>query len=566
MDKCFNQEVCSILKTAEQEMFALRHPYVGTEHLLLSLLKREKIKNICSKYCLTYQNFRKELIKIVGCASKKSEVTLYTPLLRKVIDSACENAKSNNEDVNEIYLLSALLNDGDGIALQLVNNMGISPKEISAEINKPELLNKLGVNLNEHLTDEIFLRDKEIDEIMEILLRKNKNNPLLIGEAGVGKTAIIEELARRIKNKKVPKSLQKYQIYLINTSTLIAGTKYRGEFEERVNNLIKEVIKCQNVILFIDEIHNIVKTGSSDGSIDAANILKPYLARNDLKIIGATTNIEYNEYLKKDAAFARRFAPIKVNEPSLEDMEYILNKVKVNYEKYYELKINHKDLKSLIVNADLYLPNLYNPDKCIDILDTTCSKKVLSNYKNNQNDLIIKKEDLLTTIKERINISALDTNNLEKLYENLKDKYPEQNIKSIVNLFKDNTKQRYMIFNGEDNISKEKLITYIAKFLKINLISIDCKEYGDEYNLSKLVNNNYLYNKLVDSPLSIIAFNNYDEANKILYNIINTIMKKGYLTNSNNEKLYLNNAIIIIFDNKEISSIGFKQNKLLFAK
>jgi ATP-dependent Clp protease ATP-binding subunit ClpC len=566
MDKCFNKEVCNILKTAEKEMFDLHHPYVGTEHLLLALLKKEKINQICYKYNLNYQNFKEELIRIIGKATKKSEVILYTPLLNKVIDEAYKNANDDHNELDEIYLLSSLLNENDGIALRIASNMGVNIDEINKEVKKPHLLCELGINLNEQITDRIFLRDKEIDEITEILLRKNKNNPILIGHSGVGKTAIVEELARRIKAKEVPEKLLNYEIYLINTSTLIAGTKYRGEFEERVNNLVKEVIKNKNIILFIDEIHTIVKTGSSDGSIDAANILKPYLARNDLKIIGATTINEYNEYLKKDSAFARRFAPIKINEPTNNDMEYILKKIKINYENYYKLKINNKDLPYLIKMCDTYLPNQYNPDKCLDILDTCCSKKVLDNFKKDSQDLLITKDDFLNTIKLRVNIINIDKVEYEKLYNKLKSNYHEQIVKNILNIIKDNKPNKYMILNGTDSNTKEKIIKIITKYLNISLINIDCRDYNDEYSINKLINNNYLYNKIYDNPSSIIIFNNYNEASKILYNIINIIINKGYITNTNNEKLYLNNATVFLFDNSNKDAIGFNnQNNLLFT-
>ena len=336
MDKCFNKSVCNILKTAEKEMLNLRHPYVGTEHLLLSLLQNDNIKSICYKFKLTYDAFKTELLSIIGSASKKSEVILYTPLLNIVIDHAYDKAYGDHKELDEYYLFRSLFDESDGIALRIVDNMGVDVNALTKEVNKPKLVSELGINLNDTVNEKIYLREKEINEVMQILLRKNKNNPLLIGHSGVGKTAIVEELALRIKEGNVPEKLKKYEIILINTSTLIAGTKYRGEFEERVNNLVKEVIKNKNIILFIDEIHTIVKTGSSDGSIDAANILKPYLARNDLKIIGATTINEYNEYLKKDSAFARRFAPIKINEPTNNDMEYILKKIKINYENYYK--------------------------------------------------------------------------------------------------------------------------------------------------------------------------------------------------------------------------------------
>lgn len=560
MDKCFNKSVCRILEIAEQEMLNCHHPYVGTEHLLLALLKNNNISEICIKYNLTYKNFKKELIKVIGMASKESVNILYTPLLKIVIENASKKANKEQKELDEFYLLSSLLNEQDGIALQIVSNMGVDTESLTNEINKPSLIYQLGVSLNEKESDRVYLRDKEINEVMEILLRKNKNNPLLIGHAGVGKTAIAYELAHMIKEGNVPDKLKNKEIVLINTSTLIAGTKYRGEFELRVNNLIKEVMKCKNIILFIDEIHTIVKTGASDGSIDAANILKPYLARGDIKIIGATTYEEYNEYIKKDPALVRRFTPVMVNEPSNKDMLTIMDKVKKNYESFYDLKINKNTIKYLIDITDKYLPNLYNPDKCIEVLDTVCSKKLIDMYKDNSKNKIISNEDIYDVIKNRVNISTLREDKINELYDELKEKYNEKIVKNIVNLIKDNRFNKYMILDGLDKNNKIKIIKYISSKFNINMININCEEYNDDYSLSKLLSNDYLYNKLEEYPFSFIVFNNYDEANKVLYNLIKTMINSGYITNSLNKKLYLNNSIIFLLNNKEESNLGFNNN------
>lgn len=560
MDKCFNKSVCRILEIAEQEMLNCHHPYVGTEHLLLALLKNNNISEICIKYNLTYKNFKKELIKVIGMASKESVNILYTPLLKIVIENASKKANKEQKELDEFYLLSSLLNEQDWIALQIVSNMGVDTESLTNEINKPSLIYQLGVSLNEKESDRVYLRDKEINEVMEILLRKNKNNPLLIGHAGVGKTAIAYELAHMIKEGNVPDKLKNKEIVLINTSTLIAGTKYRGEFELRVNNLIKEVMKCKNIILFIDEIHTIVKTGASDGSIDAANILKPYLARGDIKIIGASTYEEYNEYIKKDPALVRRFTPVMVNEPSNKDMLTIMDKVKKNYESFYDLKINKNTIKYLIDITDKYLPNLYNPDKCIEVLDTVCSKKLIDMYKDNSKNKIISNEDIYDVIKNRVNISTLREDKINELYDELKEKYNEKTVKNIVNLIKDNKFNKYMVLDGLDKNNKIKIIKYISSKFNINMININCEEYNDDYSLSKLLSNDYLYNKLEEYPFSFIVFNNYDEANKVLYNLIKTMINSGYITNSLNKKLYLNNSIIFLLNNKEESNLGFNNN------
>lgn len=558
MKNCYNSETNKILKIAEKEMLSCHHPYVGTEHLLLSLLKNKNISKICYKYNLNYYNYKKNLLKIIGSATKESKYILYTPLLRLVINKARENSDKDNKELDEYYLLSSLLSYKDGIGYSIVNNMGIDLDSLTLELNNQGVLSEFGTVLNDEVTDKIYLRDKEITNIMEILLRKNKNNPLLIGHAGVGKTALVKELARRIKVGDVPVELKNKKIISVQVSTLISGTKYRGEFEARVNDLIKECIKNKNIILFIDEIHTIMKTGSSEGAIDAGNILKPYLCSGEIKIIGATTISEYNEYIKKDQALLRRFTPIMVNEPSLKDMEFILNKVKKSYEVYYKLKINKNIVNYIICNTDKYMPNLYNPDKSIEVLDTVCSKKILDNYVNKSKDMNIKMIDVDNLIKERVNIINIDDNKFNEVKCELEKKYNELIVKNIMNIIRDNKFNKYMFLTGESK-SKEKIISYIANKLGINLININCLEFNDEFGVNKLINNNYLYNKIDENPYSIICFNNYDKAGRIIRNLVDSMISNGYISNMNNEKVYLNNSIIFVFNNEETSRIGFNE-------
>lgn len=564
MDKCFSKSVCNILKTAEQEMFSCHHPYVGTEHLLLSLLKVPKISNICYKYKLNYNNFKDELIKVMGMAKKKSEVILYTPLLKLVIDKAYNRAYDENKELDELYLFASLMDEDEGIALRILDNMSISPKMLLKEVNKPHLVYELGISLNDRCSDRVFLRDKEINDVFEILLRKNKNNPLLIGHSGVGKTAIVEEIAYRIKNGMVPEKLKDYEIIMINTSTLVAGTKYRGEFEERVNNLIKEVKSAKNIILFIDEIHTLVKTGASDGSIDAANILKPYLARGEIKVIGATTTEEYNAYIKKDPALVRRFSTITISEPSSEDMEVILNNVKVNYEKYYGLKINKNCLKKIIEVADKMMPNLYNPDKCIELLDKVCSRKVLDNYNLDSKSKVIDTQDIMKVVNV-VDFKTIDDEVYDNIYGQLKEEFNELIVKNVINLLKDKkNSNKYMILNGNSYEEKSKLLGKIASKLKVKEIVINCLDYSDEYTISKFINSNYLYNLVEETPSAFIIFNNYNECNRIMYNYINSLISNGYVTNELNEKVYLSSCVLFILNNENMSSLGFN-NKLLFV-
>lgn len=550
MDKCFNKDVCMILKSAEGEMLNLRHPYVGTEHLLLALLKRDRVKKICYKFNLTYAGFRDELVRLIGQASKKSEVILYTPLLKLVIDNAYNKSYDEHKEMDELYLLSSLFGESDGIALRVAYNMGVDTDALVKELDKPKILSSIGVCLTDKEIDKIYLRDKELDEVMEILLRKGKNNPLLVGDPGVGKTAIAYELARRIKCGNVPDRLKGKEVYLVSTSSLVSGTKYRGEFEERVNGLINEVIRNGNIILFIDEIHTIMKTGSSEAGVDGANILKPYLARNDLKIIGATTKREYDEYLKKDGAFARRFAKVIVNEPSLKDTVTILNKLKKSYEDFYNLKINSNVIKYLVDLCDKYLPNSYNPDKSIDILDTSLSKIALEGKKR-----ILTKEDVYEVISKRCNISLVSEENLDRVRAVLSDKYSEVLADNVVKMFKCRDKSKYMVFSGSDD--KRRAPFDIGKCLGVNVIDIDCALYNDEYSLNKFVSTNYLYNKISDNPFSLVVFDNYNKRGRVLDNIIGMMKDKGYIENNMNERLYLDKLVMFLIDEEVGTKVGF---------
>lgn len=556
MNNTNNKETNKILEIAEKEMLKCHHPYVGTEHLLLSLLQNKNIKRICTKYNLTYLNYKENLLNIIGSSTKESKYILYTPLLKLVINKAKQDSNQDNKQLDEYYLLNSLLTYKDGIGVTILNGMGIDLESILKEINQNQTITKYGKNLNEINHDPIYLREKEINEIIEVLLRKNKNNPILVGPAGVGKTAIIEELATRIKQGKVPSQLKDKIIISVSTSNLIAGTKYRGEFEEKINNLITEIQKNQNIILFIDEIHTIMKTGSSEGGVDAGNILKPYLANGQIKVIGATTNTEYNQYIKKDQALLRRFTKINIKEPTTDQMKEILYKIKPIYEKYYNIKINKNIINYIIEQTNKYLPNQYNPDKSIEILDSSCSKKILSNYTNTDLTNILTKQDIDKLINYRKNIINIDNNKLEQIKKELDQTYNETIIKNIINIIKSNKQNKYIYLNG-NNKTKLKIINYITEKLEINKITIDCQEYNDELGIQKLINNNYLYDKIEEQPDSYIIIDNYEKSSKIIHNYINTIIKNGYITNMNNEKIYLNNSIIFILNNEESQPIGF---------
>ena len=478
----FNDEAQFILLKAKNEMMNLNHPYIGTEHLLLSILKS---KNTLSKrledYGITYELFRKEILKVIGTGSKKTDFFLYTPLLKKVIENSMLDAKDNNNgNVTPEHLFSSLLEIGEGIAIRILVGMNIDINKLYDEFsnklrikskkNKRKLLiNELGIDLVEKATqnklDPAIGREKEIQRLIEILCRRCKNNPILIGASGVGKTAIVEQLANLIATDKVPINLHNKKIISIDMASIVSGTKYRGEFEERMQKIIKELEENDDVILFIDEIHTLVGAGGAEGAIDASNILKPALARGSIKCIGATTTEEYKKYIEKDKALSRRFQPIIIEEPNEKETTNILEKIKPIYEKYHNVSISTDIITSIVELSNKYIYNRYNPDKSIDILDEVCSK------------VSIKESPIIKNIKELKNkLQEISNNKNSLILENKLDKAytyrkKESEIKSIINKLELNYKKEDNKITIEDvaSVINEKTNIPIYEILKDNI-------------------------------------------------------------------------------------------------
>lgn len=496
----FNEEAQTILNKAKIEMQELNHPYIGTEHLVLSLLHNQnEISNKLKNYNLNYDNFKKEILKTIGKGSKKSEYLLYTPLLKKVIENAIIDSKENNDgEVTINHLFTSLLDVGEGIAIRIFLKMNIDLDDIYDEFspriytknknNKNKLLiENLGIDLTEkakqNLIDPLVGRETEINTIQEILCRRNKNNPLLIGEPGVGKTAIVEGLANLIINDQVPTKLKNKRIISLNIASTIAGTKYRGEFEERMNKILEELEANEDIILFIDEIHTLIGAGGAEGAIDASNILKPALARGKIKCIGATTTEEYKKNFEKDKALERRFQTINIEEPSIEKTKNILLTIKPIYEQYHKVIISNEIIDSIINLSEKYINNKYRPDKQIDILDEVCSKvNIKENKKNIQSEIKIKEYNLK---KEKY----LKENNLKKAYEY---KIKEANLIKITN--KSNTKQEVTKMDIAQVINNKTTIP-IYEILKdnkkiINKINNELENtiYGQKKAINELIN------------------------------------------------------------------------------
>lgn len=427
----FSEEAQNILVKAKLEMLELKHPYIGTEHLVLSMLSHsKKIKEKLSSYHLDYEIFKKEIIKVLGIGEENNSLFLYTPLLKKVINSAILDSKDNNDGVvTTEHLFSSLLEEGEGVAIRIFLSMGIDinamyvefatslVKKVKPKKNRKLLIEELGINLNEkaknNLTDPVIDRDKEIERVLEILCRRTKNNPILIGNAGVGKTAIVEELAKRIVTNEVPDYLKNKKIISLDMATTVAGTKYRGEFEERMKKILNEIETNDDIILFIDEIHTLVGAGGAEGAIDASNILKPALARGHLRCIGATTVEEYKKFIEKDKALERRFQKVNIEEPSYEKTLEILTKLKPIYEKFHKVILQPELLDDIVKLSAKYIYDRSEPDKSIDIMDEVCSRVSIKETKIDKEITSLELEiDKLDKLKN----SYIIENNIDKAY------------------------------------------------------------------------------------------------------------------------------------------------------
>lgn len=434
----YNETLIKILKNSEKEAKNLNHQYIGTEHFILSILKiNSSTKDIFNNLNITYEKYLKEINKII-INSKQTNLISYTPLFKRILMSL-----NNKKEITEKDVFLEILEYGEGIGLSILSNLNI-------DLNKlyNELLNnkqyEYGINLNEIVNNKqyepIIGRNKEINEIIEILLRKNKNNPLLIGEPGIGKTALVESLAYKINKKEVPKELQNKKIISINISKLISGTRYRGEFEEKFHKMIEHFEQNSNLIIFFDEIHTIVGAGGAEGAIDAANILKPYIARNKLKIIGATTTKEYYKSIYNDGALNRRFQTVMIKEPSEKETINILLNTKKYYEKFHNVHITNKQLELIVSLSTKYIKDRYNPDKSLDMLDKICSKIKLKNIIDNDQIKINKlNSQKINYIKNNEFNKAKQISNIINNYKKDKLKIDESTIYEAFNITKKNT-------------------------------------------------------------------------------------------------------------------------------
>merc|ERR1711906_20928 len=403
----FTEKAIKVIMLAQEEARRLGHNFVGTEQILLGLIGEGTgiAVKVLKSMGVNLKDARVEVEKIIGRGSGFVAVEIpFTPRAKKVLELSLEEARQLGHNyIGTEHLLLGLIREGEGVAARVLENLALDLSKVRTQVirllgdtaevstgsgqnkGKTPTLEEFGSNLTQKAAegklDPVIGRSKEIERVIQILGRRTKNNPILIGEPGVGKTAIAEGLAQRIQQGDIPDILEDKRVLPLDIGLLVAGTKYRGEFEERLKKIMEEIKSAGNVILVIDEVHTLIGAGAAEGAIDAANILKPALARGELQCIGATTLDEYRKHIERDAALERRFQPVNVGEPSIDDTIEILRGLRERYEQHHRLKITDEALVAAATLGDRYISDRFLPDKAIDLIDEAGSRVRLLNSK-----------------------------------------------------------------------------------------------------------------------------------------------------------------------------------------
>lgn len=654
-------------KFAGEEASKLGCDYLGTEHLLLGIAHEKDSAGgkILNSLGVTVEAMEPLLVG-EGKSGYFSRRELYVaPRTKRVLEMAVEEANDlGNSFVGTEHLLLAILREGSGVAIQILEHFGVTQEKLQkafdtyiSEDGKGEGSAELGemsdfaIDLNEKAKqgkiDPVIGRQTEINRVIQILSRRNKNNPVLIGEPGVGKTAIAEGLAQRIVSHDVPEILKDCHVISLNMSSVVAGTKYRGEFEERLKKVIDEVKKHKDWILFVDELHTLVGAGSTEGSMDAANIMKPALARGELRCIGATTLKEYKKYIEKDAALERRFQPVKVGEPTPEDTLKILEGLRDRYEAFHKAKITDEAMKAAVELSGRYITDRFQPDKAIDVIDEAAAK-VRMEASSTPDALKVKEEKLASLLKEKE--AAVASQDFEKAAQYRDDakklqseialmkkdwkgadhddlKVTEEDVAEVVakwtgvplqNLKKSDSERLLhleeelhkrvigqdeavhavatairraragmkdpkrpigsFLFLGSTGVGKTELARALATCMfgsEKNMIRFDMSEYMEKHEVSRLVGappgyvgyeeGGQLTDAVRKTPYSVILFDEVEKAHPDFFNILLQVLDDGRLTDGQGRTVDFTNAVIIMTSNlgstllkNQMKKLGFK--------
>src|SRR5919107_796090 len=577
----FTERARQVVVLAQEEARTLKHNYIGTEHILLGLLREEEglAARVLESLDITVERVRAQVVRIVGSGEEVTSGQIpFTPRAKKVLELALREALSLGHNyIGTEHILLGLVRENEGVAARI-------------------LLDLFGRNLTklaaEGKLDPVVGRQTEIERVMQILSRRTKNNPVLIGEPGVGKTAVVEGLAQRISSGNVPELLKGKQIYSLDLAALVAGSKYRGEFEERLKKVMKEIMQRGDIILFIDELHNLVGAGAAEGAIDAASILKPALARGELQTIGATTLEEYRKYLERDSALERRFQQIRVEQPSTEETVQILKGLRDRYEQHHRVGISDEALEAAAELADRYISDRFLPDKAIDLIDEAASRARIKSmtappvYRDLEEDIESTRRDKEAAIEAQEFEKAANLRDKERQLTNKKRELEEQwrsgesgerpeigENAAIEAVSKAIRRSRAglkdpkrptgsFIFLGPSGVGKTELGRTLAEFLfgdEEAMVRIDMSEYMEKHSVSRLVGSPPGYigydegGQLTGAggrkPYSVLLLDEIEKAHPDVFNILLQILEDGRLTDAQGRTVDFRHAIVIMTSN-----------------
>lgn len=514
----FTERAQKVLALAQEEALRLGHNNIGTEHILLGLVREGE--GIAAKALqalgLGSDKIQKEVESLIGRGQEMSQTIHYTPRAKKVIELSMDEArKLGHSYVGTEHILLGLIREGEGVAARVLNNLSVSLNKARQQVlqllgsnetgssaagtnsnaNTPtldSLARDLTAIAKEDSLDPVIGRSKEIQRVIEVLSRRTKNNPVLIGEPGVGKTAIAEGLAQQIINNEVPEILRDKRVMTLDMGTVVAGTKYRGEFEDRLKKVMDEIRQAGNIILFIDELHTLIGAGGAEGAIDASNILKPSLARGELQCIGATTLDEYRKYIEKDAALERRFQPIQVDQPSVDESIQILQGLRDRYEAHHRVSITDDAIEAAVKLSDRYISDRFLPDKAIDLIDEAGSKVRLRSFTTPPN--LKELEQKLDEVRKEKD-AAVQSQEFEKA-ASLRD--TEQRLREQV----EDTKKSWKEKQGQENseVTVDDIAMVVSSWTGVPVSKIAQTETDKLLNME-----NILHSRVIGQDEAVVA-------------------------------------------------------------
>lgn len=571
----FDEQAQKAIVVAESLSFDFGHQNVGSEHLLLSLLKihDNQLKRLLQKYDVNDAVVEEDIKRLFGTNDDQPFYMEYSQSVKRILERSIEYAKDKNQDqVTLNILIISLLKEKESVAYEILQKYHVDVEEVIYLLQEKSAfetpLDQIPtlVNINKKVKTKkykIIGRENEIDQVCTILSKKEKNNVLIIGEAGVGKSALVEKLAMMINQGKVVDSLKNKIIYELSLASLVAGTKYRGEFEEKFKKIIDKVRDLDNVIIFIDEIHNVIGAGGAEGAIDASNILKPYLARKDMTVIGATTIDEYYKHFEKDHAMNRRFSIVTLKENTKEETLEILKGIKGYYESYHQIKIDNVLLKELIELVDCHIKNRTYPDKAIDILDLSCVKAKFYHEKE------LTKNRIVETIEKYLNITIHHQMDYQKLEKQLNKDIlgQEKGIHQMIETFQHKQLPISFFIYGPTSCGKTLTAKSLAKYLNYHYLKLDMNQYQESHSLYKLLETYHekpslLLSTLQSYPHTVLLLDHIDQACEEIIHLFSQILDDGYYEDQAKRKISFENVVFIMSQTgTSRCCMGFKKSR-----